>query len=299
MKRKSGWIVVCAALLCGLLLGTGYSVSNGEKVSVKGLITGRSGEDITLKTQDSGNLVVVLTDATKVEEPKGLFKVRKTQYGVTELMPGLAVKVEGVGDAHNRVVANKITFSGNALKTAQSIQAGLQPTEQQVQANAEEIATNKENIAANQQAIQTNKKDIQQANQRFNDLTDYDTKANVTVLYANGSAELSPKSKQDLKQLAQTALNTQGYIVEVKGFTSSTGSIELNQKLSMQRAQGVIDYLLQACNVPLRHIVAPGAMGESNPVASNATAEGQAENRRVDVKVLVNKGLQGESTPGN
>jgi len=68
----------------------------------------------------------------------------------------------------------------------------------------------------------------------------------------------------------------------------------MNQKLSMDRAQNVIAFLLQNCNVPVRHIIAPGAMGEVAPVASNETKAGRAENRRVEVKVLLNKGLAGD-----
>jgi len=65
----------------------------------------------------------------------------------------------------------------------------------------------------------------------------------------------------------------------------------MNQKLSMERAQEVIAYLLQTGKVPLTHIVAPGAMGEADPAATNETSQGRSENRRVEVKVLVNKGL--------
>jgi len=65
----------------------------------------------------------------------------------------------------------------------------------------------------------------------------------------------------------------------------------MNQKLSMDRAQEVVAFLLQDCNIPVRHIVAPGAMGTADPAAPNETASGRAENRRVEVKVLVNKGL--------
>jgi outer membrane protein OmpA-like peptidoglycan-associated protein len=67
----------------------------------------------------------------------------------------------------------------------------------------------------------------------------------------------------------------------------------MNQKLSMERAQNVIAYLIQNCNVPVRHVIAPGAMGEAAPVATNETAAGRAENRRVEVKVLLNKGVSG------
>ena len=83
----------------------------GEKVKESGLIIGRSGEALTVKTNDMGNITVVLTDDTKVEQPKGLLKVRKTDMGMAVLVPGLAVQVEGVGDANGRVTAEKIKFS--------------------------------------------------------------------------------------------------------------------------------------------------------------------------------------------
>ena len=51
--------------------------------------------------------------------------------------------------------------------------------------------------------------------------------------------------------------------------------------------------MFQQCNVPMRHIVAPGAMGEYGAAASNETKAGRAENRRVNVKILVNKGIAG------
>jgi OOP family OmpA-OmpF porin len=279
MKRKSAWIVARAVLLCCCLIGTVYAVSSGEKVKVKGLITQRSSDNFTLRTSDSGDMVVMLTDDTKVERPKGLLKLRKQKYEMVVLTPGLGVEVNGVGDDQNRVVANKIRFSKDSLITAQAIQAGLVPTQQQVETNREDIAANKENIAA----IDT----------RFNGLTDWNTKASAAVYFPNGSADLSPQDKQHLMQLAREAANLDAYIIEVKGYASSPGTAEENQKLSMDRAQGVIQYLQESCKVPIRHIIAPAALGETRPVASNATPEGQAENRRVEVTVLVNKGLQG------
>jgi len=302
MKGKTVAIATCGALLCLTLIA--YGVTNGEKVKASGLITARGSETLTLKTQNAGDLVVVLTDDTKVQQPKGLLKLRKEDIGMTALIPGLKVEVEGVGDAQNRVVANTIRFSKKDLQTAEAIQAGLVPTQEAVQTNSQNIQANKEGIQANQQDIAANKVQIasnreaidanqEAVNQRFADLTDYDTKTSVTVYFASGSTAISAKDKDALAQLGRDAANLKGYIVEVKGFADSSGNAAMNQKLSMERAQGVVAYLMQNCNVPVRHIVAPGAMGEADPAASNETAQGRKENRRVEVKILVNKGLTG------
>ena len=302
MKGKTVAIATCGVLLCLTLIA--YGVTNGEKVKASGLITARDSESLTLKTQNAGDLVVVLTDNTKVQSPKGLLKLRKEDMGMTALMPGLKIEVEGIGDAQNRVVANTIRFSKKDLQTAEAIQAGLTPTQEAVQTNAQNIQTNKEGIQANQQDIAANKVQIasnreaidanqEAVNKRFADLTDYDTKASVTVYFASGSTAISAKDKDALAQLGRDATNLKGYIVEVKGFADSSGNAAMNQKLSMERAQGVVAYLMQNCNVPVRHIVAPGAMGEADPAASNETSQGRKENRRVEVKILVNKGLTG------
>jgi outer membrane protein OmpA-like peptidoglycan-associated protein len=304
MNQQRRRIVAFAALLCVLSIGSAYGVSNGEKVKTNGLITGRNGDTLTVRTLESGNLIVVLTDNTKVEQPKGLLKIRKTEMGVTALMPGLKIQVDGVGDAQSRVVANTIKFSKDDLRQAEAIQAGLAPTQQAVETNQQniqankegvaankvEMAANREKIAANQEQISANQQDV---NKRFSDLSDYDDKGDATVYFASGSTEISAKDKDALTQLAHNAVNLNGYIVQVKGFADASGNAAMNQKLSMERAQEVVAFLLQSCNVPLRRIVAPGAMGEADPAAPNETAAGRAENRRVEVKVLVNRGVAG------
>ena len=302
MKRKSITTATCIALLC--LPFVAYGVTNGEKVKVNGLIVGRNSETLTLKTMDSGNLVVVLTDNTKVQQPEGVFKLRKADMGMTALIPGLKISVDGVGDDQNRVVAMTIKFSKKDLQTAEAIQAGLNPTQEQVNTNTQDISSNKQGIQANQQDIAASKVQIasnreaidanqEAVNKRFSDLTDYDTKGTVTVYFTSGSTSISAKDKSALQQLGKDAAGLKGYLVEVKGFADSSGNAAMNQKLSMERAQGVVAYLIQSCNVSVRHIVAPGAMGEADPAANNETAQGRAENRRVEVKILVNKGLSG------
>src|SRR4029077_17842126 len=118
-------------------------------------------------------------------------------------------------------------------------------------------------------------------------------KGAATVKFNVGRSEISATDQEELKNLAETATGLKGYIVEVTGFADSTGSAAINTKLSEDRAKAVIPFLMQQGNVPIRHIVAPGAMGEYGAKAPNETKAGRAENRRVEVKVLVNKGIAG------
>jgi outer membrane protein OmpA-like peptidoglycan-associated protein len=227
------------------------------------------------------------------------------------LIPGLKVSVDGTSKDATHVLAKSITFDKDDLQTAEMIQAGLTPTEQKVatnqqniasnaqniKANEKDIATNQQNITANQQATAANKATIDanavETSQRFASLTEYDTKGSLDVHFASGSANISAEDQAALKKLAEDAVKQTGYIIQVKGFADSSGNAAMNQKLSMERAQNVIAYLIQDCNVPVRHVIAPGAMGEAAPAATNETSTGRAENRRVEVKVLVNKGLAG------
>jgi len=229
------------------------------------------------------------------------------------LIPGLKVSVDGTGD-QSRVTANSITFDADDLQLAETIQAGLTPTRHAVQTNQQNIASNKQNIQSNQQGIaanevrtaankeeisanrediEANQQEIEAANKRFSELSEFDTKADITVNFAVGKSVVSSSDKAALSALARDAVNLTGYIIQVKGFADSSGNAAMNQQLSMDRAQAVIAYLIQDCNVPVRHVIAPGAMGTADPAAANETAQGRAENRRVEVKVLVNKGVAG------
>jgi OmpA-OmpF porin, OOP family len=277
--------------------------AQGDKTKVKGLITARTGDTLVLKTTDGTNVTVTLDDNTKVQQPKGL-GMRKKQMSAAVLIPGLKISVDGTSTDATHVLAKSITFDKDDLQTAEMIQAGLDPTAQKVATNQQNIAANKQNIDANKQATEANQQNIAankatidanavETSKRFSELSEYDTKDTVDVHFASGSTVVSAEDRAALDKLAHAAVNLTGYIIQVKGFADSSGNPAMNQKLSMERAQNVIAYLIQNCNVPVRRIIAPGAMGEASPAASNETAAGRAENRRVEVKVLVNKGLSG------
>lgn len=316
MNRKLETIVVSS--LAVLLLASVTAFASQAKV--KGMISGRTGETLIVTTE-SGKVTVVLTEGTKIKDKRGLFGLQEDVLAPTVLIPGLKVSVDGVSEGEGRVVAKTITVDGDDIESSQMIQAGLQPTADQVLehekellrqqeaiganrkrivANQEQIAANKEDIENNQQKIAEHKQkieqnisDIQSNTQRFTALAEYDTKAQATVKFASGSTKISKEDMDQLQQLAQTAKSLSGYIVEVTGFADSTGDAAMNTRLSEARAKTVVTYLMQQGGVPVRHIVAPGAMGEYGEAAPNETASGRAENRRVEVKVLVNKGITG------
>jgi outer membrane protein OmpA-like peptidoglycan-associated protein len=86
-------------------------------------------------------------------------------------------------------------------------------------------------------------------------------------------------------------MNAKGYVLEVSGYADSRGSVNLNRALSQRRADAVIRYLVENHQIPLRRIITPYGYGELNPVAAYDTREGREQNRRVEIKLLVNKGL--------
>lgn len=306
MRRNR--VAIAASLAAGCLLALTGAVS--ASAQTKGMIISRSGDTMVVSGAD-GKTTVVLTADTDTRDNRGLFGLEKQHLGDTVLIPGLKVEVDGSPDDKGRVVAKTITVDGDDLETAEMIESGLHPTAEQVAANVksleahekslgtheQNIATNQQNIATNQQNLEANKqqdiKDMEEVNSRFSTLDDYDVKGQATVKFSVGSSKISSQDQKQLKDLAQTATGLNGYIVEVIGYADSTGNAAMNTKLSENRAKGVITYLMQQGNIPPRYIVAPGAMGEYGAAASNETKSGRAENRRVDVKVLVNKGIAG------
>jgi OmpA-OmpF porin, OOP family len=311
-SRRIG-ISVSLLAVCLLSLGSAFA---GDKVKGKGVITLRSGNTLTVETDD-GTATVTVTPDTKVQHPIGL-GARKKQVDQGVLIPGLKLKFEGTGD-QNQVAAETITFDQDDLSIAKVIQAGLNPTAQQQAQNMQAYQANKKatdeeiaaNQAANQAAIAAAKQDIaanqasidevaQSTQKRFSELGDFVVKGEHTVYFGTGDYSISGEDRNALADLAKKSLAYQkGYVIQVAAFADSVGTASSNQLLSKERAQAVVAYLLQECSVPVGRIVAPGAMGETNPAASNETSSGRTENRRAEVKLLVNKGIAGVGTGGD
>jgi len=132
---------------------------------------------------------------------------------------------------------------------------------------------------------------VAQVNKRVSDLDDYNVVAEAGIYYASDKSTLDDAAKTKLNKLAQIAKSTHGYMIEIAGYASKTGSKELNQKLTDARAQTVADYLREVGNIPMRRILAPAGYGATHRVSTVSDPHGRAVDRHVDVKVLVNKGL--------
>jgi len=264
-----------------------------QSTKVEGLITSRNGDTMVLKTSDSPNLVVLLTDNTEVGQVQGVFKARRKEMSMAALIPGLAVKVEGTYNDQKQLEAKTVSFKGDDLEQAQAMQAGMHETKVQAQQNTAELEKQNAELKAQNQALQANKAAIDAATARFGQLDDYYIRDEVTVYFENGDVKVDPKYNPQLLALADKAKTINGYMIEVKGYASAVGSAALNQKLSEERAGNVTNMLIQQGQVPLTRMLAPGAMGETNQVGDDKTEKGQAENRRVVVRVLQNKAIAG------
>ena len=278
------------------------------QTKLEGVIKGRSGAEIVLQTTDNPKVIVMLDDSTDVAQVQGMLKARNKKMSMAALIPGLPIQVEGTYNEKHQLVAKTIRFKGNDLEQAQAIQAGLSETSQQAQQNKEELEKQNAALAAQNAALKeqqealneqekkvaANKAAIAANSARFGQLNDYYIMDEVTVYFANGSVKVDPKYNPQLVALAEKAKAVNGYMIQVKGYASASGSVQLNQKLSEERANNVTNILLQQGHVPLTNMLAPGAMGESRQVTNkDKSAETEAENRRVVVRLLQNKGIAG------
>jgi len=271
-----------------------------ETTKVEGLIVARSGDEIIVQYTNGAELAFLLTDTTKVSQVEGVFKARRKEMSMAALIPGLKVKVEGTYNEDRKLVATSVKFKGDDLKNAEAAEASSRTTRKEVEEQKAELERQAAALKAQNEQLQLHeaqlaeqKAKIEEAIARFGQLDDYYIFDELTVYFDNGKVKVDPKYEAPLLALVEKAKTIEGYVVEVKGYASSAGSASLNQKLSEDRASNVTNLLLQKGHVPLTRLLAPGALGEAHQIGNEKTAEGQAENRRVVIRVLQNKAIAG------
>jgi outer membrane protein OmpA-like peptidoglycan-associated protein len=280
------------------------TLTAGQKYKIKGVVVAKDDTSFTVRDLTGVETKVVTTASTTVKTKGGFFGGGKNTP-MNAIVRGLNLEVEGKGDTMGSLAATKVRFEKDDLAVAQSIESRVAPAEDrltQAEQNAERISGQIDELVAISNAARGGAKAAQDTadaavagvnatNQRITSLDDFVVQSTATVNFKTGSAVLSSEGKTQLDDLAQKALAMKGYLIEVTGFTDSTGSAQRNKELSRRRAQTVLDYLIETHNIPLRRIGVSYGFGESQAVAENNTSEGRKQNRRVEVKLTVSRGL--------
>ena len=275
----------------------------GQKYKIKGVIVSKDDQN-TFIVRDTVGVDTKITVA-----PNASIKNNSTfggdKYPVTSLVRGLNVSVEGVGDSTGTVAVNKVRFDKSNMLTAQSIEARVAPAEDRLTAaeqNAQRVSGQIDELMAISNAAKGGAKAAQDTadaavagvnatNKRITDLDDFVVQSSATINFKVNSAVLSADAKSQLDQIATAATGLKGYMIEVTGFASAEGSVKANKALSERREKAVREYLIEQHNISLRRFTPSYGFGELQAVADNTTREGREQNRRVEIKLLVSRGI--------
>jgi outer membrane protein OmpA-like peptidoglycan-associated protein len=265
------------------------SIPNGAKMKFKGVVIAREGDTFRIRDRNRTDYLVLITDRTSIKTHGGFLRGGK-KYPVTDILRGLIVEVEGKGDAQGQLVADKIRFNESDMRAAITSDTRVSP----VEANMERVAGQMDELYAIAAEART---EVKAVNERVSALDDYDVQETVAVTFRVNSAILSPEAKASLDALAVKTQTAKAFMIEVAGHTDSTGSDAKNFKLSQARADAVVQYLAVQHKIPLRRFVTPMGYGKTESVADNTTAAGREQNRRVEVKMIINRGLSQSTQP--
>ncbi len=284
----------------------------GQKQKVRGTIIKRDPDGFVMRDMNGSDWSVTLTNSTEVKERKSNIFRGAQKYATTSLLRGLNIEVEGQGDGSGAIVAKSIRMTQEELAMARTTETRVAPVEgrvgeaegrlTQAEANAQRLSGQIEELNAISNAAKGGARaaqdsadaaiaGINQTNDRISMMDDFEERKAVSVNFKAGSYVLSPESKTILDAIATQAKTEKGYVIEVAGHASADGKLDINRKLSRERADAVIQYLVETHNIPQRRIASTFGYGIAQPVADNTTKEGREQNRRVDVKILVSKGL--------
>jgi outer membrane protein OmpA-like peptidoglycan-associated protein len=260
-----------------------HAVPSGAKMKFQGVVITRDGDSFVIRDRTRTDYQVLITDNTSVKTYGGFLKGGK-KYPVTDILRGLIVEVEGRGDSQGQIVADKIRFRESDMRAALTTETRVGPVEE----NQQKIAGQIDELYA---VAQEARQEVTRVDERVSALDDYDETETIAVTFRVNSAVLSPEAKAQLDDFATKALAGKNYMIEIAGHTDSTGSETKNMRLSRARAESVVEYLTVNHHIPARRFITPMGYGKTAAVADNSTAAGRAQNRRVEVKMLVNRGL--------
>jgi OmpA-OmpF porin, OOP family len=258
-------------------------VPSGAKMKFQGVVIERNGDVFTVRDRTRTDYQVVVNNSTSIKTNGGFLRGGK-KYSDTDMVRGLIVEVEGRGDAQGDLVADKVRFRESDMRAAITSDTRVTPVEE----NQKKIAGQMDELYA---IAADARRQVAEVNDRVTALDDYDQQSSVSVTFRVNSAVLSPEAKQQLDGFAAKIKDAKAYTIEVSGHTDSTGGEAKNMRLSKERADAVVQYLAVAHKIPMRRFTTPMGYGKTESVADNNTASGRAQNRRVEVRMLLNRGL--------
>lgn len=253
-----------------------------EGPKLEGIITARNEDRLQITTANGTSTTVTVNDETRVRGTGGFLGLGRKTLGMDSLLNGLPVTVE-TWQSGQTLVASDIRFKNDDLDTAAMIRNGT----------AQRFAANEQAIGENKVGVEENARAAEALRGRLGDIDQYNVKGVTNVYFASGRYQLSGEARQKLCAAASEADSIENSLLLVVGYTDSTGSYEVNQRLSEQRAGRVVNFLQQECSWKPFRMLTPTGMAASDPTADNSTAAGRAENRRVSVNILVSKALDG------
>jgi outer membrane protein OmpA-like peptidoglycan-associated protein len=259
------------------------SIPNGAKLKFKGVVIDRDADTFTIRDRNRTDYQVLITDRTSIRTHGGFLRSGK-KYPVTDILRGLIVEVEGRGDAQGQLMAEKIRFDESDMRAAITSDTRVTPVEE----NQQRLAGQMDELYA---VAAEARQEVAAVHERVSALDDYDVSDTLAVTFRVNSAVLSPEAKRQLDEFATRSASSRGFMIEVAGHTDSTGGEAKNFRLSRQRADAVVQYLAVNHKIPLRRFITPMGFGKTEAIAENNTAAGRAQNRRVEVKILVNRGM--------
>jgi OmpA-OmpF porin, OOP family len=263
-------------------------VPSGAKMKFRGVVIERNANTFTIRDRTRTDYQVLINDGTSIKTNGGFLHGGK-KYADSDLLRGLIVEVEGRGDAQGELVADKIRFDESDMRAAITSDTRVSPVEE----NQKKIAGQMDELYA---VAAEARQQVAAVNERVNSLDDYDENAKVSVTFRVNSAVLSPEAKQQLDDFASKVTSAKAYTIEVSGHTDSTGGEAKNMRLSKDRADAVVQYLAVNHKIPMRRFTTPMGYGKTDAVADNSTVSGRAQNRRVEVRMLLNRGLNQTSS---
>jgi outer membrane protein OmpA-like peptidoglycan-associated protein len=283
-------IFIGASALAALCMACGASAPSPELRTARDAYSqARSSEAAQLNPRGVHDAYKALSAAEAVhaddpgsakERNYAYIATRKSELAIAQASESLARKEQQRADADYQATLER--RSEQMTQASSQYAQQLNQTQQELQANTQELQAREQKLAELQAASERAQAQLR----KMEALREEEGRLVISlsgVLFETGGDELLGPAQSRLDTVAQALAAYPDRNILIEGHTDDRGSDAMNQQLSQKRADAVREYL-ESRGVPAARMRSIGR-GESNPIASNESAEGRANNRRVEVIV--------------